>query len=245
MAEQDDRDEKDETAKDGSEETAEDKAEEKVEDKAEDKAEDEAEDEPPAKAKPAKTGSKGARRSGAKAGRGRAAAPPQQSSSLGKSMILFVVIIGGLAAGFAILGREEQQGPARPKWKTGQTVDVEITLVKNDKQDLSCASGDEIGGKHCAFEAQNKPWSKGDNGDDKKLLKPYTTTDRVQFTAAGLWSDPAMAPAKLPATRFSVKCKYKVEGTLKNVAVRWDPTGQWFPSTEWYAGSVSDCKLAP
>ncbi|APR79791.1 Hypothetical protein A7982_05138 [Minicystis rosea] len=177
--------------------------------------------------------------------RARPAPPPQQGTSLGKSMILFVLIIGGLAAGFALLGSEKPQEQAKPKWKVGDTADVEITLVKNDRQELSCASSDEIGGKHCAFEGANKPWSKGDNGDDKKLLKPYTTTDRIQFTAAGVWSEPALAADKIPATRFSVKCKYKVEGTLKNVSVRWESTGQWFPGNEWYAGSVSDCKVAP
>ena len=169
----------------------------------------------------------------------------KQSSSLGKSMILFVVIIGGLAAGFALLGREENHGPPKPKWTTGQTVDVEITLVKNDKADLSCASGEEIGGKHCAFEAINKPWSKGPAADDAQTFKPYTTTDRVQFVAAGVWSQAALAGDKMPKSRFSVKCKYKVEGMLKNLSVRWDPTSQWHPNTEWFAGSVSDCKLAP
>jgi hypothetical protein len=168
-----------------------------------------------------------------------------QGGSLGKSVLLFFVIVIGLGAGFAILGREQPQEVARPKWTTGQTVDVEVTLVRNDRQELACAAADEVGGKHCAFEAANKAWSKGgDANDDKKILKPYTTTDRVQFTAAGLWSDPALTPDKLPATRFSVKCKYKVEGTLKNVGVRWEQTGQWYPQEGWYAGSISDCKLA-
>jgi hypothetical protein len=152
--------------------------------------------------------------------------------------------IVGIAVGFAILG-QEPSAIQKPKWAAGQTVDVEITLVKNDKQDLACSSPDEIGGKHCAFEANSKPWSKGDNNDDKKVLRPYTTTEHLQFTAAGVWSDPALAPDKLPATRFSLKCKYKVEGTLKSLGVRWEQTGQWFPNNEWYAGSVSDCKLTP
>ena len=77
------------------------------------------------------------------------------------------------------------------------------------------------------------------------MLKPYTTTDRIQFTAAGVWSQPALAGDKLPATRFSLKCKFKVEGTLKNLSVRWDHAGQWFPNNEWFAGAVSDCKIVP
>lgn len=199
--------------------------------------------------KPAPKGEPGKRPGAPSRGRGpgasRAKVPQAKGGSLGKSMLLFVIIVGGLAAGFAILGREEQMMPAKPKWAVGQSPEVEITLVKNDKQDLACSSPDEVAGLHCAFEANNKPWSKGDNADDKKVLRPYTTTEHIQFTAAGLWSDPALAPDKLPATRFSVKCKYKVEGNLKTLGVRWEQTGQWFANGDWYAGSVSDCKIVP
>jgi hypothetical protein len=227
-ADKDDRDEKDETGDEAGEEKA--------------AAESEGEER---SAKPApKAASKRASARSARAARAqKAAAVPQGGGSLGKSVILFVVIVGGLLLGFAILGREQPAEAIRVRWTPGQTVDLEITLVRNDRQELACAATDEIAGKHCAFEAPNKPWSKGDNNDDKKLLKPYTTTDRVQFTAAGLWSEPALAPDKLPATRFNVKCKYKVDGLLKNLGVRWEQSGQWFPNNEWYAGSVSDCKI--
>jgi hypothetical protein len=241
MAEEDDRDEKGEAAEAKNAEA--DAA--KDEDKAEPEEAKAAEPSP----KPAAKKAGAAKRAGAgKAARG--AAKPvdrqQKGGSLGKSMILFVLIIGGLVGLFALLGREQgRSGPAKPKWTTGQTVDVEITLIKTDRNDLSCAFGDEVAGKHCAFEAQNKPWSKGPISDDKTLLKPYTTTDHVQFAAAGLWSEPALAPDKLPPNRFSVKCKYTVEGTIKQIFVRWDPAGPWHGGTEWYAGKVSDCKINP
>jgi hypothetical protein len=193
--------------------------------------------------RPGATPAKGARGPGA--ARGKPA--PAKGGSLSKSMLLFFVLVGGVMLVVAVVtnGNSGQDAPPKPKWKTGETVDVEITLVKNDKQDLACSSTDEIAGKHCAFEANNKPWSKGDNTDDKKVLRPYTTTEHIQFTAAGLWSDPALAPDKLPAMRFSVKCKYKVEGTVKSLGVRWEQTGQWFPNSEWFAGGVSDCKILP
>jgi hypothetical protein len=171
-------------------------------------------------------------------------ARPAQAGSLGKSVLLFFVIVIGLGAGFAILGREQPAQVAAPKWKVGDVADVEVTLVKADRQELACASVDEVAGMHCQFEAASKGWSKGgDPNDDKKLLKPYTTTDRIQFTAAGLWTDPGMAPDKLPPTRFSVKCKYKVEGKLNNVGVRWEQTGQWYNQEGWYAGTLSNCAL--
>jgi hypothetical protein len=177
----------------------------------------------------------------------RPAPPTAKGGSLGKSMILFVIIVGGLAAGFAILGADNAGGPAaKPKWTAGQTVDVEITLVRGDNADLACASADEFTGKHCAFEAENKPWSKGPSTDDKVTLRPYTTTDRIQFVAAGLWSDPALTPDKLPATRFNAKCKMKVEGTTKKLGIRWNATeNKWYQNDGWYVGTISGCTLIP
>jgi hypothetical protein len=214
------------------------------EDEDDEEDEDEEEEIKPAPKPVAKAAAKRSGIKGPGAARGKAGAPPPGGGSLGKSVMLFFVIVIGLGAGFAILGKETPVEVAKPKWKVGETADVEITLVRSDRQDLACASTEEIGGKHCAFEAMSKPWSKGNSTDDKQILKPYTTSDRIQFTAAGLWADPAMAPDKLPATRFTVKCKYKIEGKLPTVGVRWEATGQWYPNTDWYAGSVSDCKLA-
>lgn len=172
------------------------------------------------------------------------AAPPK--GGFGKSVLLFVFIVGGLAAAFALLGREEGGGapPSAPKWNVGQVVDVEITLVASDARDLRCAGADEIAGRHCAFESTTKPWSKtSDNNDDKKLLRPYTTVDRVQFVAAGLWSDPALK-AQLPSARFSVKCKYTIEGKMKRPSISWAADGPWYDqNNDWYSGSVSNCTV--
>lgn len=177
-------------------------------------------------------------------GAGRAPKAPK-GGSLGKSIILFAVIVGGLAVGFAVLGREGSQNepPARPKWAVGQAVDVEVTVVNSDRQDLSCASDTEIAGKRCAFDSAQKPRAAG---DDKSTLKPYTTTEatgRAQFVGAGLWSSLGGAP--LPPQRFSVKCTYTVEGTLRKLDVRWSPNAQWYSNADWYSGALSGCKIVP
>jgi hypothetical protein len=176
-------------------------------------------------------------------------APTKKKGSLGTSMVLFVIVVGGLAAGFAILGRESGgPGPAAPKWKDGQEVDVEITLVKTDRRDLGCASAEEVGGRHCLFESKEKRWSKPDKPENKAaVLQPYTTTTGVQFVAAGLWAEPALeAEAKLPPTRFTVKCKFKVEGKLKKPAIRWHSDDAWADRTEdWYSGVVNSCTVTP
>lgn len=249
MAEKNDRDDEEKAEKDvdGEEEEAEEKAAPAGKTDDEDDDEDDEEEEakpaakPVAKASTAKPST--AKRTSAPLAKGRpSATPARKSGSLGKSMFLFVIIVGGLAAAFALLGQESSSGPAAPKWKTGDTADLELTLVADDKKNLACGAADEIAGAHCAFEAQAKPWSKGDSADDKKLLKPYTTVDHVQILAAGLWSDPAMA-GTLPATRFSVKCKYKVEGKMKAASIRWASDGPWYDSKDLYAGSISSCKL--
>lgn len=172
-------------------------------------------------------------------------APPPSSASLGKSMVLFVVVVGTLAAGFALLGQERgAAGPSGPSWKVGDKVDVEITLVASDKKELGCAAVDEVAGRHCGNETSTKPWTKSDNTDDKKILRPYTSTDNVQFVAAGLWSEPALA-GTLPATRFTVKCKYTVEGKIKAPTFHWESGWEGQPRAEMLSGVVTDCKLLP
>src|SRR5262249_6865338 len=167
------------------------------EDDEEDEEDDEEEDEPrAAKAKPTP-----AKRGPAPRGR----RPPPKGGSLGKSLFLFVIVLGALGGAFMLLGKEDSagQGPApAPKWNVGQTVDLEITVVPSDAKELACASTTAIEGRKCEFETPQKPAAQSAS-DDKHMLKPYTTTDRVQFIAAGLWSEPSLAPTKMPATRFS------------------------------------------
>ena len=181
-----------------------------------------------------------------KGAKGAPITPPKRKGSLGTSVILFVIVVGGLATGFAILGRET--GGGAPKWKDGQEVDVEVTLLKSDRRDLACAAAQEVQGRHCAFESKEKRWSKPDKPDAKNtLLQPYTTTNQIQFVAAGLWSEPALEnDAQLPTSRFSAKCKFKVEGRMKKLAVRWHTEGGWSDGTDdWYSGLLSGCTVIP
>ncbi len=168
---------------------------------------------------------------------------PPSAAGLGKSLTLFIVVVGGISLLMLLLGTERGGGgtPA-PKWEEGQNVDVEITLVSTDKQDLACASGTEVKGLHCGFESQARKWSKSEV-DDKKTLRPYSTTNSINFMAAGVWSEPALAGDKLPATRFSLKCKFNVAGKMPRADIRWHEGESWNNVQDWYAGAVSDCKL--
>jgi hypothetical protein len=190
------------------------------------------------------------KRPGGRPARSRAAQrrqPPE--GSVAKSLMLFVLIVGGLIIAFVFLGQGGDNGnpaaPPSPKWAAGQTVDLELTLVASDAKDLACSSPKTISGKQCAFESPSKATTPAVT-DDKKLFKPYTTTDRVQIIGAGLWSEPSMAPAKLPNSRFSVKCKFTIDGKLENPGVRWNTEGPWYPQqSEWYAGSFNNCTVVP
>jgi hypothetical protein len=166
-------------------------------------------------------------------------AKPSRSTILATILLLLGVAlaIGGVA--FLMKHRAERANRFSP----GKEVPVEITLVAADKANLACAATEPIAGKHCAFETPAKAWSQGSAGDDKTTLRPYTTTDRRNFLAAGLWSEPALAKARFGG-RFSVKCVFVVEGRMKQLAVRWASAGPWSESlADWAAGTVKDCVL--
>jgi hypothetical protein len=186
---------------------------------------------------------------------GRAALPPKRSRI--PNILLYALLIGGIALAFAFLGQQDGGGgdePPQPKWKDGDVVDVTITLVTTDWKDLACSSDEVLKDKHCGFDDKRKPHPKGnDVRTDPNVLQPYTTTDRIQLLAAGMWTTPELK-AKLdaekwdnPSPRFNVDCKLKVEGHMKEAGVRWkpEPDGGWLsgPAKDWYAGSLSDCKI--
>jgi hypothetical protein len=172
-----------------------------------------------------------------------------------RNIILFVALVGGLALAFAALGNSRSGGAAgpspRPKWKEGQVVDAEITLVTTDHRNLACAMKEEIAGRYCEYTERNQKSGKpGDVRQNDKLLQPYTTTDRVQFMASGLWMQPELK-AKLdkedfdrPSPRFSVKCKFHVEGMSKNAFVQWKSGEGWHPANDWYTGYVDNCHIS-
>jgi len=148
-----------------------------------------------------------------------------------------VVVVGGAAIFLA------RRHAGKSQWSVGQEIPVEITLVGADRSNLACAATEQVGGKHCAFETSAKTWSKSPTTDDKATLRPYTTTDRRNFLAAGLWSEPVLAKARFGG-RFSVKCVFVVEGVMKQLAVRWASAGPWVESlADWFAGTVKDCAL--
>lgn len=130
--------------------------------------------------------------------------------------------------------------PLADGWYAGGTRTVEITLVREDVNNLDCASDATLGDLHCAYRANQQPF---DPAPDTVRLRPYNTADNVLFLAAGLWSSPGLA-GQLPAERFTVTCNYRMVSTIKSIALRWSQSGTFAGVKNAVpAGLLSDCVI--
>lgn len=143
---------------------------------------------------------------------------------------------------FAWSGYKEKYSQLTEGWHLGGTRMVEITLVREDKKNLACASDKTFGDTHCGYRANGQPF--GANGEvDAHTQQPYNTIKNELFLGAGLWASPAL-PAILPAERFTVVCNYRVVGVAKSVALRWSSTGTFNPVDQSAAiGTLTDCVI--
>jgi hypothetical protein len=165
-----------------------------------------------------------------------------------------VILLGGVLGTILIARHNEaahnkaptQQKKKGPKkdttpWNVGDKMPVVITVVGEDTENLVCAAKEEIGGKHCAFENKDTPWSKDDSTDDKILLRPFATTGQRRLIAAGFWSQ---LPTPLPTQRFSVKCTFAIEGKLDHPWVKFKKTMEFKEVKEaWFGGTLTDCSI--
>lgn len=178
-----------------------------------------------------------------------APAAGQQKQSLIIGLVIAAFIVGALVIAFATSSEPEPAkaaapAPAKPTkpWKVGEKVEVRLTVLPTDAENLACASEQEIAGKHCAFKTTTTPRDDAST-DDKILLKPYATTGKERLIAAGLWSDPGLR-GKLPAQRFTVQCTFSIEGSIKAPGVRWGKTSPWRDmKNDWFAGTLSGCEI--
>ena len=154
---------------------------------------------------------------------------------------LFIVSFGVWAI-FAWMDYGKRYTPLADGWYVGGTRTIEITLVREDKQNLDCASDVVLEGLHCAYGANQQPFQSKEAPDPVRL-RPYNTADNVLFLGAGLWSSPGLA-GQLPSERFTVTCNYRMVSTLKSVALRWTAGGTFSPvKSAAPAGVLSDCVI--
>ena len=154
---------------------------------------------------------------------------------------LFLVTFGVWVI-FAWTGYASRYATHADNWHKGGVRSIELTVVRDDAQNLSCASDVEVEGLHCAYRANQQPFGHIPP-DDRVTLRPYNTVDSVLFLGAGLWSSPALA-GPLPTERFTVVCNYRMVGAVKSVALRWSPTGTFSPTKDSLpVGILSDCVI--
>jgi hypothetical protein len=185
--------------------------------------------------------------------KGKRAAPRKAGFSI-RNVLLFGALVVLFLAAFGMLGTKDNGGPANaPRWKLNEPVDIELTLVASDANDLACAMEGELAGLHCGYTAPNaKNAAAQGSREDAKLLQPYSTTSRQNLLAANVWMQPELKDAAaldakiktMQNSRFSVSCKFTPRGRAKGAKVQWKPGTDWGPGDTWYVGEVKDCKLA-
>jgi hypothetical protein len=163
-----------------------------------------------------------------------------------KNLLLYTVF-GFLCIGVALwlilawAGYKEKYSQQTDGWHLGSTKLIEITLIRDDKKNLACASERAFSGVHCGYHGNNQPWGTPDA--DPHVLQPFNTVKNELFLAAGLWQSPILQ-GTLPAERFTVVCNYHVLGVLKTVSLRWAATGNFSPVDQSVAvGNVTDCVI--
>ncbi len=186
---------------------------------------------PPSQAAPASAASDGAADAAA-------SAPPPRNLLLYTVFTLLCIAIT-LWLIFAWSGYRDKYAQKTEGWHLGETKMIEITLVREDKHNLACASDRVIGGVHCGFRANTRPFGTALE-QNPRILQPYNTVRNELFLGAGLWQSPALQ-GPLPATRFTVVCNYHVAGVLRDVSLRWSKTGSFAPVDQSEAvGTLAD-----
>lgn len=143
---------------------------------------------------------------------------------------------------FAWTGYKEKYSQANEGWRLGSTKMLEITLIREDKKNLACASDRSFGEIRCAH-ARDGKFLGTNPAESPNILQPFNTVKNELFLAAGLWQSPVLKEP-LPTERFTVVCNYHVVGVLKAVALRWSPTGTFGPVDQSVAaGRLSDCVI--
>ena len=164
-----------------------------------------------------------------------------------KHMLLYTVF-GFLCIGVALwlilawAGYKEKYTQQTEGWHLGSTKMIEVTLIRDDKKNLACASEKTFGNTRCGYHSNGQSWGTSVE-TDPNVLQPFNTVKNELFLAAGLWQSPILR-GELPAERFTVVCNYHVIGVLKAVSLRWSPTGNFSPVEQSVAvGNLTDCTI--
>jgi hypothetical protein len=156
-------------------------------------------------------------------------------------LVCALVALGfALFIGYSWSGYGARFAQAGSGFQAGATRLVELTVIREDVDNLACASDVTSGGLRCGYTGGR---TLIEPRDDARTLQPYYTVTGELLLGAGLWSSKAL-PAALPAQRFTVACNYHVTGVLKSAALRWAVAGKFDPLAQSVViGSLNDCAI--
>lgn len=156
---------------------------------------------------------------------------------------LTVFVIGfGVWLFFAGTRYRDEHAQASQGWHVGTARMLEITLVKDDRTGLSCASDQVIDGLRCGHTSDFRSVGP-EPANDPQVLQPYNTTKNELFLGAGLWNSPDLRGA-LPARRFSVVCNYNMKGIMKSGSIRFVGSAPFNPLQKTVmVGTLTDCVI--
>jgi hypothetical protein len=173
---------------------------------------------------------------------------PETPAGPGRCNVLILSFLSFFLIGFGVwlasAGKRYREEYAQDLagWRVGSTRSVEITLVKDDKRNLSCAADPVIAGLHCGYRHDLQE-AGSPSSDDPLVLQPVNTTGNELLLGGGLWSSPDLK-APLPPDRFSVICNYQIKGFMRSASIRFDPTTAFFPTSKTVTvGTFTDCVL--
>ena len=176
------------------------------------------------------------------------AQPAAASWVRGHTHVLTLSLLSFFAIGFGcwlVYARSsylEQYAQVTASWRVGVPRMVELTLVREDKEGLACASDQVIDSLHCGHRANHRP-ADPSSPDDTRVLQPYNTIKHELLLGAGLWTWPDLKQ-NLPSNRFTVVCTYLPRGVVKSVSLRFGRTAHFSPvGNTITAGTLTDCVL--
>lgn len=170
-------------------------------------------------------------------------ASPTHELGVHQRALLTLVGIGFLVWWlFAWTGYGKRYPQTNLGFSKGSSHLLELTLVREDIDNLACASDLIEAGLRCGYRANGEALPLEPDAD-RRTLRPYNTIKNELLLAAGLWSSAALR-GPLPRQRFTVVCNYQVTGVVKSAALRWSPSGAFEPLKQSVAlGSLSNCQL--
>jgi hypothetical protein len=153
--------------------------------------------------------------------------------------VSLMVILFSLWIVFTWSGYSDKYAQVTEGWSLGSTKMIEVTLIKEDRDTLSCASDLSFEGNRCAFAKNGSPVA---GVDDAHRLQPFNTVKNELFIASNLWT--SLGLKELPKERFSAVCNYRVLGVAKNLSLRWSKTAAFDPLKHSVAvGTLSNCVI--